>query len=168
VSGSLAGVVTAISLSRATMRYLRQNLFFALAYNAIGIPVAAGILYPFSGIRLSPVIAAVAMALSSLSVVGNANWPSGVNAAFVLLSSLSPGSGGTASRPRGRAPGAGALPACSVTADPLPAVPARSFIRRGCLVHVVLAAGGGIHAVRLRPGAGTLHMIGICGYRPCG
>jgi P-type Cu+ transporter len=73
VSGSLAGVVTAISLSRATMRNIRQNLFFALAYNAIGIPVAAGILYPLAGIRLSPMIAAAAMALSSLSVVGNAN-----------------------------------------------------------------------------------------------
>ena len=55
------------------MRNIRQNLFFALAYNGIGIPVAAGILYPFFGIRLSPVIAAAAMALSSLSVVGNAN-----------------------------------------------------------------------------------------------
>jgi P-type Cu+ transporter len=73
VSGSLAGVVTAISLSRATMRNIRQNLFFALAYNAIGIPVAAGILYPVAGIRLSPILAAAAMALSSLSVVGNAN-----------------------------------------------------------------------------------------------
>jgi Cu+-exporting ATPase len=73
ISGSLAGVVTAISLSRATMRNIRQNLFFALAYNAIGIPVAAGILYPALGLRLSPVIAAAAMALSSLSVVGNAN-----------------------------------------------------------------------------------------------
>jgi P-type Cu+ transporter len=73
VSGSLAGVVTAISLSRATMRNIRQNLFFALTYNGIGIPVAAGILYPFFGIRLSPAIAAAAMALSSLSVVGNAN-----------------------------------------------------------------------------------------------
>ena len=73
VSGSLAGVVTAISLSRATMRNIRQNLVFALAYNAIGIPVAAGILYPLAGIRLSPVLAAAAMALSSLSVVGNAN-----------------------------------------------------------------------------------------------
>ncbi len=73
VSGSLAGVVTAISLSRATMRNIRQNLLFALAYNAIGIPVAAGILYPIFGIRLSPVIAAAAMVLSSLSVVGNAN-----------------------------------------------------------------------------------------------
>jgi haloacid dehalogenase-like hydrolase len=72
-SGSLAGMVTAISLSRATMRNIRQNLFFALAYNSIGIPVAAGILYPIAGIRLSPMIAAAAMALSSLSVVGNAN-----------------------------------------------------------------------------------------------
>jgi Cu+-exporting ATPase len=73
ISGSLAGVVTAIELSRATMRNIRQNLFFALAYNAIGIPLAAGALYPFFGIRLSPVIAAAAMALSSLSVVTNAN-----------------------------------------------------------------------------------------------
>jgi P-type Cu+ transporter len=73
ISGSLAGVVTAIELSRATMRNIRQNLFFALAYNAIGIPLAAGVLYPFLGVRLSPVIAAAAMALSSLSVVTNAN-----------------------------------------------------------------------------------------------
>jgi Cu+-exporting ATPase len=73
ISGSLAGVVTAISLSRAAMRNIRQNLFFALAYNGIGIPVAAGVLYPFTGIRLSPVIAAAAMALSSLSVVINAS-----------------------------------------------------------------------------------------------
>jgi Cu+-exporting ATPase len=73
ISGSLAGVVTAIDLSRATMRNIRQNLFFALAYNAIGIPLAAGVLYPAFGWRLSPMIAAAAMALSSLSVVGNAN-----------------------------------------------------------------------------------------------
>jgi Cu+-exporting ATPase len=73
ISGSLAGVATAIGLSRATMRNIRQNLFFALAYNGIGIPVAAGVLYPFLGIRLSPIIAAAAMAASSLSVVGNAN-----------------------------------------------------------------------------------------------
>jgi Cu+-exporting ATPase len=73
ISGSLAGVVTAILLSRATMRNIRQNLLFALGYNAIGIPVAAGILYPVAGIRLSPIIAAAAMALSSLSVVTNAN-----------------------------------------------------------------------------------------------
>jgi len=73
ISGSLAGVVTAIGLARATMRNIRQNLFFALAYNGIGIPVAAGALYPAFGIRLSPIIAAAAMAASSLSVVGNAN-----------------------------------------------------------------------------------------------
>ncbi len=73
ISGSLTGVVTAIRLSRSTMRNIRQNLFFALAYNSVGIPVAAGVLYPFVGIRLSPIIAAAAMALSSLSVVGNAN-----------------------------------------------------------------------------------------------
>jgi Cu+-exporting ATPase len=73
ISGSLAGVVTAIRLSRATMRNIRQNLFFALVYNAVGIPVAAGVLYPLFGIRLSPMLAAAAMALSSLSVVGNAN-----------------------------------------------------------------------------------------------
>src|SRR5262249_36530764 len=67
ISGSLAGVVTAIGLSRATMRNIRQNLVFALAYNAIGIPIAAGVLYPFFGIRLSPIIPAAATALSSLS-----------------------------------------------------------------------------------------------------
>ncbi|MFD8496070.1 heavy metal translocating P-type ATPase [Amycolatopsis sp. NPDC059657] len=73
ISGSLTGVVTAIRLSRATMRNIRQNLFFALVYNAIGVPVAAGALYPLLGLRLSPVLAAAAMAMSSLSVVGNAN-----------------------------------------------------------------------------------------------
>jgi Cu+-exporting ATPase len=73
ISGSLAGVVTAVRLSRATMRNIRQNLFFALVYNAIGVPVAAGVLYPLAGIRLSPMLAAAAMAASSLSVVSNAN-----------------------------------------------------------------------------------------------
>ncbi|MFE1786868.1 heavy metal translocating P-type ATPase [Streptomyces sp. NPDC059525] len=73
ISGSLTGVVTAVSLSRATMRNIKQNLFFALVYNAIGIPLAAGALYPLWGIRLSPIIAAGAMALSSLSVVTNAS-----------------------------------------------------------------------------------------------
>ncbi|GLV95157.1 MULTISPECIES: heavy metal translocating P-type ATPase [Streptomyces] len=73
ISGSLTGVVTAIRLSRATMRNIRQNLFFALIYNAVGIPLAAGLLYPLWGIRLSPIIAAAAMALSSLSVVGNSS-----------------------------------------------------------------------------------------------
>jgi Cu+-exporting ATPase len=73
ISGSLSGVATSIGLSRATMRNIRQNLFFALVYNTVGIPIAAGLLYPFFGIRLSPIIAAAAMALSSLSVVTNAN-----------------------------------------------------------------------------------------------
>jgi Cu+-exporting ATPase len=73
ISGALTGVETAIGLSRATMRNIRQNLFFAFAYNLVGIPIAAGVLYPFLGVRLSPMIAAGAMALSSLSVVSNAN-----------------------------------------------------------------------------------------------
>ena len=73
VSGDLRGVPLALSLSRATMRNIRQNLFFAFGYNTIGIPIAAGVLYPFFGLQLSPMIAAAAMAASSLSVVGNAN-----------------------------------------------------------------------------------------------
>ena len=59
-------------LSRATMRNIRQNLFFAFLYNALGIPVAAGLLYPFFGLLLSPVIAGAAMSLSSVSVISNA------------------------------------------------------------------------------------------------
>jgi P-type Cu+ transporter len=73
ISGELEGVVTAIALSRATMRNIRENLVFAWGYNTLGLPVAAGVLYPFFGILLSPMIAAAAMAASSLSVVGNAN-----------------------------------------------------------------------------------------------
>ena len=73
VSGSLTALVTAIQLSHATMRNIRQNLFLAFAYNTIGIPIAAGVLYPFFGVRLSPMIAGAAMAASSLSVVMNAN-----------------------------------------------------------------------------------------------
>lgn len=83
MSGSLKGVVTAIELSRVTMSNIRQNLFFALIYNGVGIPIAAGLLYPILGLRLSPMIAAAAMALSSLSVVLNANrlrrWHSSSN-----------------------------------------------------------------------------------------
>ncbi len=72
LGGDLTGIVRARKLSRAVMRNIRQNLFFAFAYNAAGVPIAAGVLYPFFGILLSPVIAAAAMALSSVSVVGNA------------------------------------------------------------------------------------------------
>jgi Cu+-exporting ATPase len=72
VKGDLRGIVRARRLSRATMRNIKQNLFFAFAYNALGIPVAAGVLYPFFGILLSPVIAAAAMSFSSVSVIGNA------------------------------------------------------------------------------------------------
>ena len=72
VKGDLAGIARAIVLSRATMRNIRQNLVFAFAYNAIGIPIAAGVLYPAFGLLLSPVIAALAMSLSSVSVIVNA------------------------------------------------------------------------------------------------
>jgi Cu+-exporting ATPase len=72
LKGDLRGVVKAIGLSRAVMRNIRQNLFFAFIYNALGIPIAAGLLYPFFGILLSPMIAGAAMSLSSVSVIGNA------------------------------------------------------------------------------------------------
>jgi P-type Cu+ transporter len=73
ISGALEGVVTSVTLSRETMRNIRQNLFFAFVYNVLGIPVAAGALYAATGLLLNPMIAAAAMALSSLSVVTNAN-----------------------------------------------------------------------------------------------
>ena len=72
VKGDLNGIVRARRLSRATMRNIKQNLFFALVYNAAGVPVAAGVLYPFFGILISPIFAAAAMSLSSVSVIGNA------------------------------------------------------------------------------------------------
>ena len=72
VKGDLVGIVKAIALSRAVMRNIRQNLFFAFVYNAIGVPIAAGVLYPFFGILLSPIIAGTAMAFSSVSVISNA------------------------------------------------------------------------------------------------
>ena len=72
VKGDLLGIARARALSRATMRNIRQNLFFAFAYNSAGVPIAAGILYPFFGLLLSPMIAAAAMSLSSVSVIGNA------------------------------------------------------------------------------------------------
>jgi Cu+-exporting ATPase len=72
VKGDLRGIVRAIRLGRAMMRNIRQNLFFAFVYNALGIPIAAGLLYPFFGLLLSPVIAGVAMSFSSVSVIANA------------------------------------------------------------------------------------------------
>ncbi|MGH8488344.1 MAG: HAD-IC family P-type ATPase, partial [Gammaproteobacteria bacterium] len=72
VKGDLRGIVRALRLSRATMRNIRQNLFFAFVYNALGVPIAAGVLYPAFGLLLSPMLAAVAMSLSSVSVIANA------------------------------------------------------------------------------------------------
>jgi Cu+-exporting ATPase len=72
VKGDLAGILRARKLSQATMRNIRQNLFFAFIYNAIGVPIAAGILYPFFGLLLSPIFAAAAMSFSSVSVITNA------------------------------------------------------------------------------------------------
>jgi cation transport ATPase len=72
VKGDLRGIAKAVALSKATMRNIRQNLFFAFIYNALGIPIAAGLLYPFFGVLLSPIIAGAAMSLSSVSVIANA------------------------------------------------------------------------------------------------
>jgi Cu+-exporting ATPase len=72
VNGDLRAIVKAIRLSRATMRNVKQNLFFAFVYNALGVPIAAGVLYPWFGILLSPIFAGAAMAMSSVSVVTNA------------------------------------------------------------------------------------------------
>jgi Cu+-exporting ATPase len=72
VKGDLRGIVGGLRLSRAAMRNIRQNLFFAFVYNAVGIPIAAGILYPFTGVLLSPMIAGAAMSFSSVSVITNA------------------------------------------------------------------------------------------------
>ena len=72
VRGDLRGIVRARALSRATLRNIRQNLFFAFVYNALGVPVAAGVLYPAFGLLLSPMLAAAAMSLSSVSVIANA------------------------------------------------------------------------------------------------
>ena len=72
VKGDLMGIVKAMHLSRAVMRNIRQNLFFAFIYNAVGVPIAAGVLYPFFGVLLSPMIAGAAMSFSSVSVIANA------------------------------------------------------------------------------------------------
>ena len=71
-NGELRGIVRARRLSRATMQNIRQNLFFAFVYNVLGVPVAAGVLYPVFGLLLSPIIASAAMTLSSVSVIANA------------------------------------------------------------------------------------------------
>jgi Cu+-exporting ATPase len=72
VQGDIRGIARARSLSRATMRNIRQNLFFAFVYNALGVPIAAGVLYPWFGLLLSPIIASAAMTFSSVSVITNA------------------------------------------------------------------------------------------------
>jgi P-type Cu+ transporter len=72
VKGDLRGIVRARRLSRATMGNIKQNLFFAFIYNVLGVPIAAGVLYPFTGLLLNPMIAAAAMSFSSVSVIGNA------------------------------------------------------------------------------------------------
>jgi Cu+-exporting ATPase len=72
VGSSLRGVASSIRLSRATMRTIRQNLFLAFVYNVAAIPLAAGVLYPWTGLMLSPYVAAAAMALSDVTVIGNA------------------------------------------------------------------------------------------------
>jgi P-type Cu+ transporter len=71
VKGDLAGIARARKLSQATMRNIRQNLFFAFIYNSVGVPIAAGVLYPFFGVLLSPILAAAAMSFSSVSVITN-------------------------------------------------------------------------------------------------
>jgi Cu+-exporting ATPase len=72
VKGDLRGIVRARRLSRATMRNIRQNLFFAFVYNLLGVPIAAGVLYPVFGVLLSPMLASAAMTISSISVISNA------------------------------------------------------------------------------------------------
>jgi len=72
IKGDLAGIVRARGLSRLTMTNIKQNLFFAFLYNSLGVPIAAGVLYPFFGIPLSPMLAAAAMSFSSVSVIANA------------------------------------------------------------------------------------------------
>jgi Cu+-exporting ATPase len=72
VKGDLRGIARAVRLSRRTMSNIRQNLVFAFGYNALGVPLAAGVLYPALGLLLSPIVASLAMSLSSVSVIGNA------------------------------------------------------------------------------------------------
>jgi len=146
ISGALTGVVTAIRLSRATMRNIRQNLFFAFAYNVVGIPIAAGVLYPFLGLRLSPMIAAGAMALSSLSVVSNANRLRGFRPQQMVERTAQP-----AAEPRVEVPAAEPEktvdPVCGMEVDPASAAATVSengttyyFCSAGCRDHFPASA----------------------------
>ncbi len=125
ISGELKGVVTAISLSRSTMRNIRQNLFFAFFYNSVGVPIAAGVLYPFLGWQLSPMIAAAAMALSSLSVVANANRLRTYKVPAIVESSTSPTSATTEPKRANQSQPGGTVmantvkdPVCGMDIDP--------------------------------------------------
>jgi Cu+-exporting ATPase len=155
ISGNLAGLVIAIDLSHATMRNIRQNLWFAFGYNIIGIPLAAGVLYPAFGLLLSPMIAALAMALSSLSVVTNSSRlrrftpvPAGVPATIatiepaVEIGSQHESRHISMTRPLVSTPDDTSLvtdPVCGMTIDPKTAVATRehggttfSFCSAGC------------------------------------
>ena len=116
VSGELRGLVTAVALSKATMRNIRQNLILAFAYNTAAIPVAAGVLYPLTGALLSPIIAAAAMALSSLSVVLNAGRLSRFTPPQ-LPTSTTPGGGAGSARGVAREESETALPASGTSAS---------------------------------------------------
>jgi len=144
VSGDLRGVVTAVDLSRATMRNIKQNLFFAFIYNVVGIPIAAGVLYPFTGLLLSPIIAATAMALSSLSVVGNANRLRGFSPPPIPATPSPPGDGVEvevgSSRPQEEETVTVKDPVCGMDIDPASAAGTEeyagqtySFCSQGCL-----------------------------------
>jgi P-type Cu+ transporter len=148
ISGALGGIVTAIRLSRATMRNIRQNLVFAFAYNIVGIPIAAGVLYPFVGLRLSPMIAAAAMAFSSLSVVTNAN-----RLRRFRTEPLAEGVAPTVGEPRveigsASAPATAVDPVCGMDVDPTSAAATATvegktyyFCSTGCRDHFLASAG---------------------------
>ena len=134
ISGGLDGVVTAITLSRATMRNIRQNLVFAFFYNIVGVPIAAGLLYPAFGILLSPMIAAGAMALSSLSVVTNSNRLRGYKPVSLAAPALSlPADAPKVEVREQETPGEEAMmttvkdPVCGMEIDPNNAVAAEEY-----------------------------------------
>ena len=132
ISGALTGVVTAVQLSRSTMRNIRQNLAWAFGYNVIGIPIAAGALYPFLGLRLSPMIAAAAMAMSSLSVVTNANRLRGFRPAPPAAGRAEPGQEPVVEVGE-RAPEKAIDPVCGMSVDPETA--AAAFEHEGRTYH---------------------------------